>query len=285
MICLISSDSYHEIRHMEKAKRDNRTDYYSQGCAFNIIGLMFLLLTLFTSNEILGILPMQWFFYFGSMMMGMALFGFTILLASAWRNLGISMKYIFAVAILASCTTPLFYEFWGAVAIVGSWIFAFPYIMAFQKIPAIVFPLMLIITFVIGIWCAIKSITIPRNLLKQITYLIIFFAIVYIWGHAIKFESRVYDEKLLEVEGKTYHSMVYYGWLGDPGLIYLYECSNGIFGCDLIYETADYAEYRADETSLVYDESTNVLRLEYQMSEYTARYNNIPPILYEHPVR
>lgn len=277
-----------KVKNDEKIKRGDRPDYYNQGFAFSIIGVVFLLLTIITSYETFNVLPTPVFFYFASLIIGMALFGFNILIlfVSRLSNLSIPLKYIYIAVALIVCVAPflglLFWLFFMWIGVLGSWIFAIPYVFAFQHIPVVIFSLLMIVTIFVGTLCRIKSITISRTLMTASAFFILWLAIAYIWGHAYRFEGHRYDESL-EIEGKNYHSIIYYGWLGDPGLAFLYECDAGYFGCDLIYETPDYGDYETDEISLVYDESTLVLRLEYYTSERNTQATH--EILYEHPVR
>ena len=271
----------------EKAKHAHRPDFYSQGCAFSVIVLMFLLLTIMTSYATFSVLPVPIFYYYGSLILGMLIFGFLHTLGSAWRDIPVPLKWHYILAVMLICSSCMTWQFFYAIGVAGSWIIGIIFFSTFREVPAFpvaIFPLLMIVTICTAILFSIKSIDIPRPAMKMLTYMVVLFASIFIWGNSLYFEGHVYDEGL-KGEGTSYHAIVYYGWVGDPGLIYLYECDMGIFGCNLIYKTDTFQEYRADETRLVYDVNTNTLILEYTMSELTARYYEIPPILYEYPVR
>jgi hypothetical protein len=273
-----------KLKNDEKAKHANRPNYYNQGCAFSIIALMFLLLTIITSYETFKVLPVPVFFWYGSMGLGMLIFAFLVLLGSVWGDTSIPLNWLYVIGALLLVASPLI--IWKValpIGIMGSWFAGMIYILLFRHVPVVVFPLLLIATFCVAMLCQRKSVNLPRMEMKLITYPVVLFTCIFIWGHALKFESQRYDEGL-KVNGNSYHAIVYYGWLGDPGLVFLYECDEWIFGCELLYES-DYDNYEIPETQLVFDESASTLRLEYHLSERNAQHYDIPPILYEHPIQ
>lgn len=263
---------------MEKTKNDEKTkhgeqrDYYSQGWAFAIIALMFFLLTLMTSDQTLNVLPIPQIFFYGSIIIGMTLSCFYIILGSAWRNLPFRLRDILIIAVLVLCASFLIYRTLLIIGTVASWVFAFVPYFIFDQLPVVIFPLLMIATFIVAILYYRMRVILPRSTMKKITYLIILFSAVYIWGYAAKFGGKRYDEGL-KIDSTSYHAIVYGAWDGDSDLVFLYECLVGFVACEMIYQSG-LGNYSTYETQLVYDEEAGLLRLEHEES-----------LLYEHPIR
>lgn len=263
----------------EKAKRGDRSNYFNLSIweALIFLSLAFALLTIFTSNQSLAVLPHPRFFYWGSMAFGMILVAIGCLIFSS-----IFLRKNYLIFLLISMIVCAMISFIG-LGVFGSWIFAIAYYSAFHQIPSILFPFLFLLSLLL-IGLANYSQTLRQSLAaRAISVCIVVLVGTYLWGYAAMFEGDSYDEALA-IEGKTYHSIVYYGWLGDPGTVTLYECQGGYFFCTKIYE-APYDYYFVKGTSLVFDATNQVLKLEYQVPPERSDWGTeIPPILFEYAI-
>jgi hypothetical protein len=257
-----------------KAKHGENQGRFSASTTINLIVLAFFALSVMTSHQSFGVLPAPSFFHFGGIVCALFLLYYPVFAFMATKPSDIIALVLIALSLALICLPFLFFVFSFSVLAA---LFVYK---PLEIVPVIIFPLLLILSILLYRFSRPVSKVIPLAGLRIFSVVILWLAAFYIWGQAAIFEG--YYEEGLEIEGKNYHSVLDIGWLSDYGYLRLYECHMGVFFCTELLEEF-VSPYQVDRSSLVYDEASRVLKLEYHSRPETFD-DHIPDILFEYPI-
>jgi hypothetical protein len=244
---------------MQKPKFELKLEKYNPRVAFGWLAFASFLMTIFTAYQLINILPDPRIFYFGQLAAASILFCILLVLIVRWLS-GITWRFTVGLSI----GLMLFCAVLTPFTIFASWTFGTIYFSFLRAIPVLVFPILVVLFAILAYFASRLGESFKPREMKILVGLILAFSCIYLWGHSATFEGAYYDEGK-DIGGKSYHSIVYYGLMGEPGFIQMYECQTAIFGCGKIYESFR-DNYTVDDTVLIHDEAAGHLRLEYHQA-------------------
>jgi hypothetical protein len=257
----------------EKAKR-GKNEGLGTSRAIKLLVLAFFALSVMTSHQSFGVLPRPDFFYMGGI--ACALF---LLYSPAFVFLAKKISDIIALIFIALSLGVICFPL-SFFVVSASFLFALLVYQPLRVIPVVIFPLLFIVSLLLYRFSRQVSKVLPLAGLRVFSLVVLWMAAFYISGQAAAFEGS-YDEGR-EIEGASYHSILDAGWLSEYGYVRLYECQMGIFFCTELVAIF-VSPYQVDRSSLVYNETSRVLKLEYHSRPDTYD-DHIPPILFEYPI-
>ncbi len=112
--------------------------------------------------------------------------------------------------------------------------------------------------WVVWVWANFRFTPTKRKIMRIVSAALALFTAFYIFGIAfLPGHSELNFRGSKAFNNRYYYLIIYWGWLGDPDNLILYECNQFALNCAKVYTTS--GEYRATNVELVPEPDNNNL--------------------------
>lgn len=229
---------------------------YSEKTSFFIIFSILLILLFFDADELFGAVDLRAFYSIGSVVVSVILILGLLALIAHWRIIPNTIAIAFGVLILLGCLTLN-----AGIVLVG-WV-AYAIVRDTGLFPcSILFAIAFTIAIAAWLWGKFTGYTFNPGFVQFMLMAILLIAPIYLLGIGFSPQNSEFDSAdSVNLNNHHYYLYRYWGWLGDPDTLELYECNQFALACKSVYR-APAAYYQDKNVVLIPDVTTNSLAIQ-----------------------